>query len=162
MSKPKKPQPKRAPHKHSWRVWGNPDLLECSCGKTKHVAGGIGCAPLPQPKPCKKGSFVEDWMKAIREMPMTKRVQPKRTPTSTRRGQPRPVVEKIATSVIRAIFTNGIGEKATRIAMKQLIPSVVAGGWEKDLGGWNKEAAREEVIRVLRRWLPDPKRGKRS
>lgn len=53
-------------------------------------------------------------------------------------------IEQIADLIIERLFTNGFGEQADRIAMRQR-----EGDTERDLGGWNRAAAREQIIAAI-------------
>lgn len=64
--------------------------------------------------------------------------------------------EIMAARIVDALFTNGSGEMADRLVLRQVLRSEFAANPDyvrrepyRELGGWNREAATAQVIEVL-------------
>lgn len=63
----------------------------------------------------------------------------------------RPDLDVLATAIVDRLFTNGFGAVADRLALKQRIQQSVRrdAAAERDLGGWCRSAAVDQVTRML-------------
>jgi hypothetical protein len=64
------------------------------------------------------------------------------------------IAAEIADAVLERLFVNRFGEQATRLVLMQ--GAIV--GAERDLGGWSKNAARSQLLPIVRAALA-PERG---